>query len=149
MLPAAAIDLDADRHGPAPRPSRRRWVCGLLLAGLRLDGRETVSGVSARYLLATPPPPSVDNLILDATSGRAVRRLDGWQPVGNPSGTRLLVSRNDGAVTLVAHLDLKTGNVTVLGRSAGRAAPQACIVTFTLLACRTDQDRVPIWRVEM
>jgi outer membrane protein assembly factor BamB len=122
-----------------PDTGRERW---------HLDGWKSLSGVGDRYLLATPPTPGGDNLVLDAASGRVVRRLAGWQPIGPPSGTRLLVSRSDGADSFVASLDVETGDVTVLGRSAATASPLACVFASALLACRTGQDRVPVWRVE-
>ncbi|MER7009695.1 PQQ-binding-like beta-propeller repeat protein [Dactylosporangium sp. NPDC000555] len=131
-----------EQHGPIvvldPDTGHEQW---------HLDGWKSLSGVGDQYLLATPSTPGGVNLVLDAASGRIVRRIDGWQPIGTRSGTRLLVSRDDGASSLVARLDVKTGGVTVLGRSAGRASPQACVFVSTWLACQTDQDRVSVWPV--
>ncbi|WP_432975904.1 PQQ-binding-like beta-propeller repeat protein [Dactylosporangium sp. CA-233914] len=121
-----------------PDTGRERW---------RLDGRTDLGGLTDRYMLATPPPPDGHHLVLDASTGRVVRRIDGWEPAGDLTGTRLLVAgRGAAGGSLIARLDIETGAVTVLARAPRWSAPPECFTTGPLLACRLDQERIPVWR---
>ena len=121
-----------------PDTGRERW---------RLDGWTDLGGITDRYLLATPSPPDGRHLVLDAATGRVVRRIDGWESAGDPAGTRLLVAgRSAAGTTLIARLDVETGAVTALGQAGRWSDPPECFTTGALLACRLDQDRIPVWR---
>ena len=45
-----------------------------------------------------------------------------------------------------ARLDVETGAVTALGQAGRWSDPPECFTTGALLACRLDQDRIPVWR---
>ncbi|WP_433608756.1 PQQ-binding-like beta-propeller repeat protein [Dactylosporangium sp. CA-139114] len=133
---------DGANDGPTvvldPDTGRERW---------RVGERTELGGLTDRYMLATPSPPDGHHLVLDAATGRVVRRIDGWEPVGDLAGTRLLVAgRSAAGGSLIARLDIETGAVTVLARAPGWSAPPECFTMEALLACKLDQDRIPVWR---
>ncbi|MFF5228998.1 PQQ-binding-like beta-propeller repeat protein [Dactylosporangium sp. NPDC000521] len=89
--------------------------------------------------------PSLGAVVLDATTGRVVRRFGPWDVVAAlPGHAALVTGRNPGG-SLVARLDLTTGTVTVLGRTEHWPAPPKCLATATLLACH--RERVSVWQL--
>nr|BFE66379.1 hypothetical protein GCM10020063_109050 [Dactylosporangium thailandense] len=133
---------DGANDGPTvvldPDTGRERW---------RVGERTDLGGLTDRYTLATPSPPDGHHLVLDAATGRVVRRIDGWEPVGDLAGTRLLVAgRSAAGGSLIARLDIETGAVTVLARAPRWSAPPECLTMEALLACKLDQDRIAVWR---
>ena len=103
------------------------------------------------HLLATPSSadphePRLGGVVLDAATGRIVRRLEGWDPVGRAAWPDLLVaSRNAGGPALIARLNVATGAMTVFGRATHWLGRPRCDATTIALACRLDQ--VAIWRI--
>lgn len=141
------------------------WWCGALLCTGSV-GRTTVvdpdTGVArwsisgwtdlgpfdAGHMWATVPTPNAADpalgaVVLDAATGRIVRRFGAWDVVAAlPGHAALVTDRNPGG-TLVGRLDLTTGAVTVLGRTEHWPAPPKCLATATLLACH--RERVSVW----
>ncbi|MEV8517301.1 PQQ-binding-like beta-propeller repeat protein [Dactylosporangium sp. NPDC051484] len=170
ILSSAVFDLATGRRlwQRTDEPSGLAlWWCGLALCSSttnttvvldpgtgrelwRLDGRWNGFGrLGDQYLLATRSTPdfdesSVGGLVLDAPTGRIVRRIDGWNVIRGLGRSDLLVARRTAAGgSLVARLNVETGGVTVLGRTEHGSFPSQCITTTRLLACQLDQ--VSIW----
>ncbi|MGI5241714.1 PQQ-binding-like beta-propeller repeat protein [Dactylosporangium sp. CA-139066] len=114
----------------------------------RLTGWTDLGPFDAGHMWATAPTPdtadpSLGAIVLDAATGRVVRRFGAWDVVAAlPGHAALVTGRNPGG-SLVARLDLATGAVTVLGRGERWPAPPKCLATATLLACRL--ERVSVW----
>jgi outer membrane protein assembly factor BamB len=118
------------------------------------EERWTVSGwtdlgpFDAGHMWATEPTPNAADpalgpVVLDAATGRVVRRFGAWDVVAAlPGHAALVTGRNPGG-SLVARLDLDTGAVRVLGRTEHWPAPPKCLVTAVLLACH--RERVSVW----
>ncbi|GAA4260541.1 outer membrane protein assembly factor BamB family protein [Dactylosporangium darangshiense] len=123
-----------------PDTGRERW---------RLAGWARVAQLDDGHMWASDPTRdnpdrSAGIIVLDATTGRVVRRIPGWDVVGSLSHSDVLVAtRNTAAGSLVARLDLSTGAVTVLGEAGPWHEPPTCLAAPGLLACRL--DRVWIW----
>jgi hypothetical protein len=85
-------------------------------------------------------------LILDATTGRTIRRIVGWTVVsGSPlRGTILLAGRRSGGTSRIARLDVGTGRVTLVGRAKNRPGPLRCLTTTEFLTCHNGV--VSVWR---
>ncbi|GIG48072.1 hypothetical protein Dsi01nite_061130 [Dactylosporangium siamense] len=143
------------------------WWCGTLLCGGSVgrttvvdpdtgDQRWSITGwtdlgpFEAGLMWATVPTPNTADpalgaVVLDAVTGRVVRRFGPWDVVAAlPGHAALVTGRNPGG-SLVGRLDLTTGAVTVLGRTEHWPAPPKCLVTATLLACH--RERVSVWRL--
>jgi outer membrane protein assembly factor BamB len=118
------------------------------------DARWSISGwtdlgpFDAGRMWATEPTPNAADpalgaVVLDAATGRIVRRFGAWDVVALlPGHAALVTGRNPGG-SLVARLDLDTGAVRVLGRTEHWPAPPQCLATATLLACH--RERVSVW----
>ncbi|MEV4515517.1 PQQ-binding-like beta-propeller repeat protein [Dactylosporangium sp. NPDC049525] len=141
------------------------WWCGTLLCTGSVgrttvvdpdtgDARWSVSGwtnlgpFDAGHMWATEPTPNAADpalgaVVLDAGTGRVVRRFGAWDVVAAlPGHAALVTGRNPGG-SLVGRLDLTTGVVTVLGRTEHWPAPPKCLATATLVACH--RERVSVW----
>ncbi len=142
------------------------WWCGTLLCGggvgrttvvdpdtgeprWSLTGWTDLGPFDAGLMWATEPTPDTADpalgaVVLDAATGRVVRRFGPWDVVAAlPDHAALVTGRNPGG-SLVARLDLTTGAVTVLGRTEHWPAPPKCLATATLLACH--RERVSVWQ---
>ena len=143
------------------------WWCGTLLCTGSVsrttvvdpdtgDPRWSITGwtdlgpFDAGLMWATAPTPNTADpalgaVVLDAATGRVVRRFGPWDVVAAlPGHAALVTGRNPGG-SLVGRLDLTTGAVTVLGRTEHWPAPPQCLATATLLACH--RERVSVWRL--
>jgi outer membrane protein assembly factor BamB len=141
------------------------WWCGTLLCAGSV-GRTTVvdpdTGVArwsvsgwtdlgpfdAGHMWATEPTPNAADpelgaVVLDAVTGKVVRRFGAWDVVAALPGRAALVTGRNSGGSVVARMDLTTGVVTLLGRTEHWPAPPRCIATATLLACH--RERVSVW----
>ncbi|GAA4255788.1 outer membrane protein assembly factor BamB family protein [Dactylosporangium darangshiense] len=141
------------------------WWCGTVLCTGSVgrttvvdpdtgDERWSVSGwthlgpFDAGHMWATEPTPnaadpSLGAVVLDAATGRVVRRFGAWDVVAALPGRAALVTDRNPGGSLVGRLDLATGAVTVLGRAEHWPAPPQCLATARLVACH--RERVSVW----
>jgi outer membrane protein assembly factor BamB len=87
--------------------------------------------------------------VLDWRTGHVVRRLAGWTVVpafddSPPAGT-VLVRRLDGASTVLGSVDLRSGDLRVLGSVPQR--PARCVLGTNRLACNADTGPTRLWRL--
>ncbi|MFG2041548.1 PQQ-binding-like beta-propeller repeat protein [Dactylosporangium sp. NPDC048998] len=116
----------------------------------RLDGWRSLEQIDDKHLLATlsapnPDDPSLGGLVVDAATGRTVRRIVGWDPVGRQAaGPVLLVaSRSLSGPSQVARLNLDTGALTVFGTAEHWYIAPKCVTMPTVLVCQ--HGRVSVW----
>lgn len=143
------------------------WWCGTLLCTGSVgrttvvdpdtgDPRWSITGwmdlgpFDVGLMWATEPTPNTADpalgaVVLDAATGRVVRRFGPWDVVAAlPGHAALVTGRNPGG-SLVARMDLATGAVTVLGRTEHWPAPPKCLATATIVACH--RERVSVWQL--
>ncbi|MEV4136304.1 PQQ-binding-like beta-propeller repeat protein [Dactylosporangium sp. NPDC049742] len=170
LLDSAVYDLTTGRRlwqRTAMAAAGGLWWCGTLLCTGTVgrttvvdpdtgDPRWSITGwtdlgpFGDGLMWATEPTPDTADpalgaVVLDATTGRVVRRFGPWDVVAAlPGHAALVTGRNPGG-SLVARLDLTTGAVTVLGRTEHWPAPPKCLATATLLACH--RERVSVWQL--
>ncbi|GAA3452004.1 outer membrane protein assembly factor BamB family protein [Dactylosporangium matsuzakiense] len=113
-----------------------------------LAGWSDLGPFDAGHLWATAPTPNaadpaVGAVVVDAATGRIVRRFGAWDVVAALPGRAALVTGRNPGGSLIARLDLVTGAVRVLGRTEHWPAPPQCIVTAALVACH--RERVSVW----
>jgi outer membrane protein assembly factor BamB len=86
-------------------------------------------------------------LVLDTTSGRLLRRVVGWDPIGPESWPNLIVMRrsanNGGAV--IGRLNVDSGEVEIFARAERWYSPPTCFTAAKFLVCRNGV--VSIWRL--
>jgi outer membrane protein assembly factor BamB len=117
----------------------------------RLDGWTDLQPLRGNRLLATRTAPDgqqiSDGLVVDAATGRPIRRIVGWAVVSRSPlpGTILLAGRRSGGTSPIARLDVGTGRVTMIGRAEDRSAPLHCMTTTKVLACYNGV--VSVWRL--
>ncbi|MFI5910678.1 PQQ-binding-like beta-propeller repeat protein [Dactylosporangium sp. NPDC051541] len=114
-----------------------------------LSGWADLGPFDAGHMWATVPTPNaadpaVGAVVVDAATGRIVRRFGAWDVVAALPGRAVLVTGRNPGGSLIARLDLDTGAVTVLGRTEHWPAAPQCIATATLVACH--RERVSVWR---
>jgi outer membrane protein assembly factor BamB len=111
----------------------------------RLDGTSNADvGNLLGYLNAAGEQPTV--VVIEARTGRVTRKLAPWQLVTSVGWPRVLVWQRDRlAHGLIARLDVRTGRVTVLGRTDGWFGQPDCQVAAAYLVCATN-DMVSVWR---
>ncbi|HTJ36028.1 MAG TPA: PQQ-binding-like beta-propeller repeat protein [Dactylosporangium sp.] len=123
-----------------PDTGRERW---------HLTGWARIAQLDEGHMWASDPTRdnpdrSAGIIVLDAATGRVVRRIPAWDVVGAQSGSDVLVAtRNTAGGSLVGRLHLPTGAVRILGRAGPWDEPPTCLAAQGLLACRL--DRVWIW----
>ncbi|MET7419845.1 PQQ-binding-like beta-propeller repeat protein [Dactylosporangium sp. NPDC005555] len=168
LLDTAVFDLTTGRRlwqHTDMAASGGLWWCGTLLCTGSVgrttvvdpdtgDARWSVSGwtdlgpFDAGHMWATEPTPNAADpalgpVVLDAATGRVVRRFGAWDVVAAlPGHAALVTDRNPGG-SLVGRMDLGTGAVTVLGRAEHWPAPPKCLATTRLVACH--RERVSVW----